>query len=239
MGYIGFDRETVHFNLGRLKKGHEKYEIDIDPDKAMAYKNGLITDIHEVLKATKIFSDAKKGLEVSPTQLDLVFKTHDPLEVAKIIIAEGEIQLTEDYRKKLREAKMAKILAVIHRNGVDPKTHLPHPMTRLENAFAEAKIRVDEFKSAEDQVQDILSQLRRVLPIKFELKEISVKIPPEYAAKSYPVLKSMGRLLKDDWQSDGSLLAIVEIPGGLETDFYDKLNSFTHGNNEAKVLKTK
>ena len=239
MGYIGFDRETVHFNLGRLKRGHEKYEIDIDPDKAMAFKNGLITDINEVLKAKKIFSDAKKGLEISPKQLESEFKTSDPLEVAKIILEKGEIQLTEDYRKRLREAKLKKILAVIHRNGVDPKTHLPHPMTRLENAFEEAKIKVDEFKSAEDQVQDILSHLRKVLPIRFELKEISVKIPPEYAAKSYPMLKSMGRLLKDDWQSDGSLLAIVEIPGGLETDFYDKLNSFTHGKNEARVLKTK
>ena len=239
MGYIGFDRETVHFNLGRLKKGHEKYEIDIDPDKAMDYKNGVITDIHDVLRAEKIFSDAKKGLEVSPKQLEIEFKTSDPLEVAKIILKDGEIQLTEDYRKKLRDAKKAKILNTLHRNGVDPKTHLPHPMTRLENAFEEAKIKVDEFKSADDQIQDILAKLRKILPIRFELKEISVKIPPQYAAKSYPLLKSMGRLLKDDWQNDGSLLAIIEIPGGLETDFYDKLNSFTHGNNEAKVLKVK
>ena len=78
-----------------------------------------------------------------------------------------------------------------------------------------------------------------ILPIKFEMKEIAVKIPGEHAGKSHLVLNSFGKILKQEWQSDGSLLAVIEIPGGLEQDFYDKLNSITHGNNEVKLIKTR
>ena len=45
--------------------------------------------------------------------------------------------------------------------------------------------------------------------------------------------------MKDEWQNDGSWICQVEIPGGLEEDFYDKLNSLTHGSVETKVINTR
>ena len=107
------------------------------------------------------------------------------------------------------------------------------------NAFEEAKVKIDEYKPAEEQVNDVLKKLRVVLPIKFEIKEISVRIPAEYAVKSYGTVKGFGRMIKEEWLNDGSWSVVVEIPGGLETDFYEKLNKITHGNNEAKVIKMK
>jgi len=239
MAGMTFDKERIHLNLARLHKGSEKFEIDVDPEKAIAFKKGQLEDIKEVLKVEKVFSDAKKGMEASEKLMQSMFKTADPLEVAKIIITKGEIQLTEEYRRKTREFKKKHILTIIQRNGVDPKTHNPHPLQRLENAFEEAKVRIDDFADAESQVQDVLKKLRVILPIKFEIKEIAIKIPAEYAAKAYSLVKGFGHIIKDDWQSDGSWLVVIEIPGGMEQDFYDKINSFTHGNNESKVLKIK
>jgi len=235
-----YDKSTKqHINVARLKKANEKFEIDIDPDLAMAFKQGAAIDIHQVLKAPLIFKDVKKGEAASEKVMQSVFKTTDPLEVAKIIIKEGEIQLTTEYREKKREEKKKRILDIIHRNGVDPKTHLPHPITRLELAFEQAKVHIDDNKRAEDQVMDVLSRLRPILPLKFEMKEIAIKIPPDYAAKSYSLLHGFGKILNEEWQRDGSLVIVMEMPGGLEQDFYDKLNNFTHGNNETKLLKVK
>ena len=135
--------------------------------------------------------------------------------------------------------KRKKILNIIHTNAVDPKTHLPHPMTRLESAFEEAKIRIAEDEPAEKQIQPIIKKLSPILPIKFEVKEILVKIGSLYAAKSYSAIKSFGKMMKDEWQNDGSWICQVEIPGGLEEDFYDKLNSLTHGSVETKVINTR
>ena len=122
---------------------------------------------------------------------------------------------------------------------MDPKTHLPHPIIRIENAFEEAKFHVDEFLPVEQQVQEALNKLKPILPIKFEVKELEVKIGPQYAGKTYPTIKSYGTILRDEWQNNGYYMAVIEMPGGLEEEFYEKLNSICHGEAEVKVLKTK
>lgn len=236
-GY-SFDREKTLRHIAKLKKGGANFEISINFDEAIKYKQGK-ADIMDVLTVQKIFSDVKKGLVASETQMKQLFGTSEPLEVAKIIIENGELPLTADYKAKLREEKRKQIINLIHMNAVDPKTHLPHPPQRIENALVEAKVHIDDFKSAQDQLEEVVKQIRHILPIRFEIKEIAVKIPPQYAAKSYSVIKSFGKMLKDDWQNDGSLVAVIEIPGGLENDFYDKLNALCHGTVESKVINTK
>lgn len=226
-------------NLARLKHGGEVFEIVVDADKAVDYRNGANADIREVLKAEKIFSDANKGMVISDASMKRAFNTADVLEVAKTILKNGEIQLTAEYRAKLREEKKRRIIEIIHRNGIDPRTNLPHPPQRIENAMLEAKVSVDEHKRAEDQVQDILKKIRAVLPVKFEVREIAVRIPAEHAARSYSILKNFGTMLKDEWQNDGSLIAVVEMPAGLQQGFFDALNSATHGNAETKIVRTK
>jgi ribosome maturation protein SDO1 len=237
---VSCDQERESFNLARLKKGSEKFEIVVDPDKAIAFKKneGTIA-VKDILASEKIFSDAKKGMLAPENRLEEIFKTSDVLAVAEKIIKDGQIQLTPEYRKKVVEQKRKRIISLIHVNGVDPKTHAPHPITRIEAALKEAKVRIDEMKAPDQQVQEIVKQLRPILPIRFEVKEIEVKVPSQYAAKSYSLIQASSKILKTDWLNDGSCLMVVEIPGGMEQDFYDKLNSFTHGSVEAKVLKTR
>ncbi len=225
--------------IAKLKTHGANFEVLVDCNNAIAVKGGKEIDMNDVLATSTIFSDSKKGEQVPENQLKQVFGTTDLNEVAKEIIKKGEIQLTAEYRNQLKETKRKQIIDMIHRNGVDPKTHLPHPITRIELALEEAKFHVDEYKSVQKQVQEILKKLRVILPIKFEMKELAVKIPGDHAAKSYTLLHNFGKILKEEWQKDGSYVAVLEIPGGLEQDFYDKLNSVTHGDNEVKLIKTK
>lgn len=226
-------------NVVRLKSYGQNFEILADSAKALSLKSGAAIDIREVLAVQKIFTDAKKGMEVSPNALRSVFKTDDPLEVAKIIIQKGEIPLTAEYKQRLREQKKKQIINIIHRNAVDPRTHAPHPPQRIETALEEAKFHVDEVKDVNKQVEEALKAIRLILPIKFEVKQIAAKIPPEYAAKSYSILNSFGKKIREDWQTDGSLVVVLEMPGGLEEEFHNKLNALCHGNVETKILNLK
>jgi len=238
-GQQTYDRERFSINLAKLKKGGENFEVVINSDNAIAFKQGKDIAIEDVITNEKIFSDAKNGLLASEKLMQQLFNTIDVKEVAKIIIKEGEIQLTAEYKQKLRDEKKKRIVNFIHTNGVDPRTSLPHPITRIENAFEEAKVHINEFKSEEKQIDDILKKLRIILPIKFEVDEIELKIRAAYAAKMYSVVKSFAKILKDEWLNDGSWKCIVEMPAGLKQDFFDKLNSMTHGEIETKILKTK
>lgn len=225
--------------IARIKAHGQNFEILVDCNNALALKEGRDVDMRDILAAMQVFSDAKKGLAASEHAMQQIFGTSDVDEVARQIIQKGEIQLTQDYRENLREEKRKQIITIIHRNGVDPKTHLPHPPQRIENAFIEAKVHVDEFASVQEQVQEALKKLRPILPIKFEIKEIALKLPPEHAPKCYSTVKSFGTILREEWTSNGYWVAVIEMPGGLENDFYDKLNKICHGNLESKVLKVK
>ena len=225
--------------IARLKTQGQNFETVVDCSNALALREGKNIDMHDILAIMQVFSDARKGMAASETAMKQIFGTSDAEEVAKLIIKKGEIQLTQEYREKIKEEKRKQIISIIHRNGVDPKTHLPHPPQRIENAFIEAKFHVDEFKPVNEQVQDALRVLRPILPIKFEIKEIALKIPPDFAPKCYSTVKAFGTILREEWQSNGYWVGVVEMPGGMESDFYDKLNKICHGNVESKVLKTK
>ncbi len=226
-------------SIVKLKTHGQTFEILVDCDKAMAFKSGAQVDLRDILAVQHVYSDARRGLVASETAMRTVFSTADIFEVAKAIIQKGEIPLSADYKNNLREEKRKRIIDMIHRNAVDPRTHLPHPPQRIENAMTEAKVHIDEFTDVNKQIQEVIKQIRPILPIKFEVKEIAVKIPPDYAAKSYSTVKSFGSVMREDWQQDGSLVVVVEMPGGLEEDFYSKLNALCHGNVESKILKIK
>ena len=225
--------------IARLKMQGQNFEVLVDCNNAISLREGKQVDMKDTLAAMKVFTDSKKGLVASENAMKQIFQTADAEEVAKQIILKGEMQLTSEYRNSLREKKRRQIINLIHTNGVDPTTHAPHPVNRIENALEEAKFHVDEFASVEEQLQEALKKLRPIIPIKFEVKEIAVKIGPEYAAKAYSTVKKYATILREEWQNNGYWVAVVEMPGGLEEEFYEKVNNICHGEVEAKVLKTK
>ena len=101
----------------------------------------------------------------------------------------------------------------------------------------EVKININEFKSPEEQVEDVLEKLKPIIPIKFEIKKIELKIPAEFSGNSHNTIKQFGKILRENWENDGSLSLTVEIPGGLVEEFFDKLNSLTHGQVESKIME--
>lgn len=225
--------------IARLKTHGQNFEILVDCNNAVAVKEGRDVDMRDTLATSKVYSDAKKGLEASENALKQIFETEEVEEVAKKIIMDGDIQLTSEYRDNLRQKKKKQIIDIIHRNAVDPQTHAPHPPQRIENALEEAKFHVDEYEPIQKQVQEALKKLRPIIPIKFEIKELAIKIPGEFGAKAYPIVTQFGKILRDEWLKDGSWAVVIEMPGGLEEDFYDKINKLTHGNTESKVLNTR
>ena len=224
-------------SIAKIKMHGQSFEILVDCDLALAFKSGQQIDMKNILAAQKIFSDAKKGIMASETAMKQIFGTSDPLEVSKTIIQKGELPLTTEYKEKLREQKRRQIIDYIHRNAVDPKTHAPHPPQRIENAMHEAKVRIDEFQDIQKQVHEVLKKLREIIPLKFETKEISVRVPSLYAAKTYGIFASFGKKLSENWLNDGGLEVLLEMPGGMEEEFQNKINGICHGNVEIKVIK--
>jgi ribosome maturation protein SDO1 len=234
-----YEPEHVHINLARLKKNARNFEIVVDPDKATAFKSGKLDDIREVLMAEHIFQNAQKGIFSPESDLKMTFGNLDADEIAEFILRKGELQLSSKFRDEQQEIKKRRILEIIHRNSLNPQNNLPHPLIRLENAWEEAKIRIDDKKSAEDQVNDVLKKFKVILPIKIEQKEVQVHISEKYAKKYFKTIHHYGKILKEEWLDDGCYLCVIEIPAGIFMDLVDDLSKKTHGGVEIKVLSEK
>ncbi|MCW4018819.1 MAG: ribosome assembly factor SBDS [Candidatus Bathyarchaeota archaeon] len=156
------------FTIARYTKDNSHFELLVKPEKALDYHNGKISAITEVLAAETIFSDANKGTRVAEDELKKAFDTTDPLKIADVIIKKGQLQLTTDQRRKMVEDKRKQVIDYISRQAVDPKTNLPHPPLRIENAMEQIRYPIDPYKSIDEQARDIIKLLRPILPLKVE-----------------------------------------------------------------------
>ena len=215
----------------------EKFEILVKPDPALEYKLGKRKDISSILVSDEIYTDSSKGTRASSEKLLKAFKTEDTTAIAEKIIQKGDLNLTTDQRRKMILEKKKQIVTYIVKTFVDPKSHLPHPPLRIEQAMEDARISLDPQKSVGEQVNDVVEKLRSIIPLKSENLILEIIVPAQFASQSYSVLKSVGSLQKEEWQSNGSLKAILEIPAAARPNVIDRLGSITKGTASIEVAK--
>ncbi len=217
----------------------QRFEILVRPDPAFRFKEGEKIDIDDVLWTDTIYKDARKGLKASPESVKKAFGTLDVRVIAERILREGKIQLTEEQRRKLIEAKKRQIITYIARNAIDPKTGKPIPETRIEAAFEQLRIGVDPFRDAESQAVEAVKKIARIMPIKLAKALVRVEIPPAYSGRLYRELQRMGNLIKSDWKHDGTLVAELEIPAGSQVEVVNRIQSLARGQAriDVKVVK--
>ena len=89
--------------IARLKKDGKEFEIFVDCEMALKFKE--TGEFEDVLVSDKVYKDNKKGLVASEEDVKRAFRTDNIVEIAKTIIKNGEVQLTTEYRNKLRDKK--------------------------------------------------------------------------------------------------------------------------------------
>jgi len=221
----------------RLSTGGEHFEILVHPDPALDFKFGRNVEVSQIVAVDEVYSDANKGLRVPAEKLAKIFKTTNFLQIAEVILRKGDLNLTTDQRRRLVEEKRKQIVVAISRNYVDPRSGLPHPPLRIEQAMAEVRITIDPFKDVGEQTKNVIDQLRGILPLKSERIKMLIKVPAQYASQSFGALKGVGEIVKEEWGGDGSLTVIMEIPAGVHSTLLDRLGSLSKGTAQASVLR--
>jgi len=230
---VGVDKAVI----ARLHHSGQKFEILVDPNKALDFKRGMKVDIIEILEYPAVYRDVRNTEVVAEQDLQKVFGTTDISKIAQKIIKEGELQLTTEQRRTMVEQKKTQIANIISRKGINPQTNTPHPPQRILNVMDKAGINVDPFMDAEMQIEKVLKEIKTLIPIKFQKVTLQLKVPPQFAGKTYTVLKASGTILNEQWLSDGSLQVSIQILGGIQDELFQKLASLTHGQFESKIIK--
>ncbi|VVB56717.1 Ribosome maturation protein SDO1 [uncultured archaeon] len=221
--------------IAHIKVQGKQFEIYVDPDAGLAYRQGQKKELNNVLPVEEIFTDAKASERAKSSDLQKAFGTQDVFAIAERILKEGELALTTEQKRKMMELKRKQIAQLISREATDPRTGAPHPLVRIEAAMDKVRLDIDPMQDAAAQMDKVISALRIELPIKMEKKRIAIKVPAVHAHRAYGLLKGQ-HMEKEEWGSDGSLMGVITIPAGMVGEFLDKLNKATSGDNQTKML---
>ncbi|MFB6125229.1 MAG: ribosome assembly factor SBDS [Halanaeroarchaeum sp.] len=225
----------------RLESHGARFEVLIDPDAALAMKRDEFDgELEDVIAARDVFENASRGDRPAEEDLEEVFGTTDPLEIIPEVVKRGEIQITAEQRRAIKEQKHKQLVNKITRNAVNPQMDdAPHPPDRIESALEEAGFDVDPMEPVETQVDDALDALRPVIPIRFDEVTVAVQIPAEYAGSAQARVRTFGDLEREEWQADGSWIGVLTFPAGMQNEFYDLVNEHTSGEAETRIVKDK
>ncbi|MEM0156921.1 MAG: ribosome assembly factor SBDS [Thermoplasmataceae archaeon] len=224
--------------VARYESHGHKFEIFVDPDATDRIKEGKI-DVENDLALDEIYKDARKGEKAGEESIKEVFKTTDVAQIAVEIIRKGQIQLTTEQRHEMLERRRKQIIDMISRESINPQTNAPHPPARISQAIDDAKIHIDPFKSAGEQLQAVLKAIKPILPIRMEKTKLAVKLTGDAYGKVYGEISRTGYLVKEEWGKDGSWIGLLEVPAGMAGEIMSQLSRKSRDNVDIRVVKGK
>ncbi|MBS3074855.1 ribosome assembly factor SBDS [Candidatus Pacearchaeota archaeon] len=210
----------------RYKSEKLNFETMVNLENAMKMKRGEKININDVIRDRFVYTDLKKGMRAGSPEMENVFGTTDFLQIMQKIIQKGQLETTQEFRDEALETRRKQVVEFLSKNAMDARTLRPFTPDMIANAIKEAGVKIDN-QSVEKQIGRIIEELKKIIPIKIATKKIRIKIPPQFTGQTYGLVNEYKE--KEEWFADGNLEVVLNIPVGLQTEFYDKLNSITHG----------
>ena len=212
--------------IAKLRSGKLFFETMVDLDNAMKLRKGDDVSIGDVIRDNAVYTNLGKGMKAGSAELEQAFGTSEFEKVVEQIVKKGIIEVSQEFRDEALEARRKQVVDFLVRNAIDGQTGRPFTPDTLQNALKDAGVKIEN-KNVENQITRIVDSLKQVIPIKIETKKLKVIVPAMHTGKAYGLLTEYKE--KEEWLSNGDLQITLNIPVGIQMEFYDKLNSVTHG----------
>ena len=220
--------------IAKLRSGKLFFETMVDLDNAMKLRKGGEVSMSDVIRDNAIYTNLGKGMKAGSAELEQAFGTSEFEKVVEQIVKKGIIEVSQKFRDEALEARRKQVVDFLVRNAIDGQTGRPFTPDTLQNALKDVGVKIEN-KNIENQITRIVDSLKQVIPIKIETKKLKVIVPAVHTGKAYGLLTEYKE--KEEWLSNGDLQITLNIPVGIQMEFYDKLNSITHGSAITEEIK--
>jgi len=171
--------KLTNVSIVRLKKGGKRFEIACYKNKVQEWRNGVETDLDDVLQISNVFMNVSKGEVAKANDLQKAFGTSEVNDVVKEILKKGEVQVGEKERAHELGNLWREIATQVAGKCVDPATQRPYPVGMIEKTMTEVGFSIKQGKNAKSQVLDCIKLLQTssTLPIQRARMRLRVTIP--------------------------------------------------------------
>jgi ribosome maturation protein SDO1 len=144
------------------------------------YRQGLETDLSEVLQTDRVFTNVSRGQFANGADLKMAFGDDVNEEgVCRIILDKGQIQVSDLERSAALEQTIREIVDMICQKCISQKTQRPFTPHQIRQAMKAAEFRVNPTRSIKQQFLDVvkLLQEKKVLDIERAKMKLAIVIP--------------------------------------------------------------
>ncbi len=220
--------------IAKLRSGKLFFETMVDLDNAMKLRKGEDVAISEIIRDSAVYTNLGKGMKAGAAEMEQAFGTTEFEKVVEQIVKKGQIEVSQEFRDEALENRRKQVVDFLVRNAVDAQSGRPFTPDTIENALKESGAKIEN-KNVDQQINGIVDSLKNVLPLKIETKRLKVTIPAMHTGKAYGIVSEYKE--KEEWLGNGDLQITLNIPVGIQMEFYDKLNGVTHGSAITEEIK--
>lgn len=128
--------KLTNVSLVRLKKAKKRFEIACYKNKVLEWRNGIETDLDNVLQINSVFLNVSKGQTAPTADLAKAFGPKTPVnDIILEILNRGELQVGEKERQAQLERVHNEVVGIVASKLVDPKTKRVYTTGMIEKAL--------------------------------------------------------------------------------------------------------
>ncbi|XP_052797915.1 ribosome maturation protein SBDS-like [Mya arenaria] len=234
-------KRLTNVAIVRLKKGGKRFEIASYPNKVVSWRNKVETDIDEVLQTHTVFTNVSKGEVAKAGDLKKVFDTDNQSEICLVILAKGELQVSEKERHAQLESMFRDIATIVADKCVNPDTRRPYTVTMIEKAMKDLHFSVKPTRNTKQQALDVIKQFKEkeVIQIQRAYMRLKLRIPGKEGRKLQPKVRKVATKVERDEFEDDELEMVILIDPGAFREVEELVREGTKGRAQIEVLSLK
>jgi ribosome maturation protein SDO1 len=206
----------------RYKKFGKRFEIAAYKNTVKNWRNGLETDLDEVLQSTTVFSNVSKGILAKREDMIQVFGTDDEEKICIKILQDGQLQVSEKERQVELENRVRDVAGILSEKCINPKSKKPYTIGVLERALKDIHFSADPKKPAKLQANETLPLLQAQFPIERAQMLLRIVVPVG-SSQDFQALLARRRAVVTEQNIEGDDL-VVECC--IDPGAYRELNAF-------------
>jgi len=209
----------------RLQKNGKRYEVACYPNKIEEWRRKIETDIDEVLQRTVVYTNVSKGELANKEDILESFETKDQSKVCRIILEQGQLQVSEKERKQDIDKFFKDVASLIVEKCINSETKQAFPLGVIENAMRESHVSVNTHQSAKQQALKIIPLLQEKSGLPIERAKMRLQLTAS-KAKIQEVLDKL-KDVEIQTQTERDLETVVVVL--IEPKSYRQVDSAVKG----------
>ncbi|GAA48539.1 Ribosome maturation protein sbds [Clonorchis sinensis] len=227
-------KRLTNVSVVRLKKGGNRYELACYPNKVRAWRDRLETNLDEVLQIQCVFTNVSKGQFANKKEMFQVFRTENEIDIIKLILEQGELQLTEKERSVEQQSLFRDVAKMVSERCVNPETNRAYTVTMIEKMMKDCHISLKANKTAKQHALEVIKHLRSTDG--FKIAPAMMEVVVSIDSSVLPLVKDSVLQLCTDIirQGQNADTGNYELTVVIEPEKYGAIESLLHSEIKGK-----